>query len=231
MPGNFNPSPITTGAERGHIEEILLDGLLEADGTALAKDVNSVVWAERNAEARALAYLWHLSQRFANQADPDRLTDFLARWERILGLRPTAADTETSRRAKVRAKRALDGQPASRGVVNDLMLTVLGDVYAGIVNTTSAEALGYVPGGATVAGGATLGDGAWYSTIAHVVILVTQPAGWPDDAFYEAVGQIGQYLDGLLPAWDSWDWIRDGVGGAGFYLDDDHNLDNERFDI
>jgi hypothetical protein len=228
--GGFNPSPTKAGAERGHLEEVLLESLLEADGTALAKGSTSFVWAEHVAESRAVAYLWHTLGRFTNQWDPDRVTDFLSRWETILGLRPLPSDSENARRAKVQAKRALFGVPPTQQVVSDLLTTVLGGLFAGLVHTSSALAVGAVPGGATVPGGVTLPDGDWTSSIAHVDVLLVEPATVDDPTFYAAAGQLGAYLDDLLPAWVTWDWVRDGPGGPGFYLDDDHNLDNERFD-
>jgi len=228
--GAFNPAPTKTGAERGHVEEILLDSLLETDGTALASEVDSFVYAERVAEARAIAYLWHLNQRCANQWDPDRMTDFLPRWEKILGLRPLVTDTDNARRAKVRAKMESYGEPGTLQVVNDLMRVVLGSLYVGIVNTPSSAAVGQVPGGCVVLGGASLADGDWYSTIAHVAFQTVQPAGVSDATFYDAIGQIASFVDDLLPGWVTWDWFLDGGHGSGFYLDEDKNLDNQRFD-
>lgn len=232
MPGNFNPSPLTTGAEKGRLEEVLLADGLDADGTALAKDVDSFVWAERNAEARALAYLWHLNRRMANQWDPRRMTDFLPRWEKILGLRPLAGATDVARRAAVLAKMQLFGQPGTQQVLTDLLHTLFDElgIFVGIVNTSSAVAVGTVPGGATVPGGVTLPDGDWYSSIAHLAIETVQPDGVDDPTFYDAVGQIAQAIDGIVPAWVTFDWFLDGSHGAGFYLDEEKNLDNQRFD-
>ncbi len=49
-----------------------------------------------------------------------------------------------------------------------------------------------------------------------------------DAEFYPQVGKIYQYLHILLPAWCNFDWFQDGINGAGFYLDEDYNLDNMR---
>lgn len=230
MSGNFNPSPEKSGASRGHVEEALVDGLVEAQGTGLASDVSSFAWAEANAEARTIAYLWHLSNRAANQWDPRRMTDFLPRWERILGLRPSPGAPDTTRRAAVLAKMELYGQPGTQQVVSDLLTVLLGDVYVSLVHTGAASAVGQLPGGVSVPGGVTLPDGDWYSTIAHLAVEVTQPSSVDDAAFYEAVAGIAGFLDDLLPTWVTFDWFLDGGGGAGFYLDTDKNLDNQRFD-
>lgn len=235
MSGAFNPSAIKSGAEAGHIEEVLQDALVDADGTALASDVDSFVWAEHLAEARAIAYLWHTNKRMANQWDTSRMTDFLPRWEKILGIRPLFMQNETDRRANVRAKLEAFGQPATQQVIQDILSVVLQDVFVSIVNTSSADATGWVAGGVTVPGGVTLPDGTpagltWYSTIAHLAIETQQPSGMSDADFYEAVGQISQFLDDLVPAWVTYDWFLDGGNGAGFYLDEEKNLDNQRFD-
>jgi len=230
MSGNLNPSPEKFGASRGHIEEALLDGLLEAQGTGLAVDVDSFAWVECNAEARTLAYLWHLQTRMANQWDPDRMTDFLPRWERILGLRVLPGTAAVTRRAAVKAKLELYGQPGTQQVVTDLLTVLLGDLFAGLVHTPSTSAVGQVPGGATVPGGPVLADGDWYSTIAHLAIETVQPTGIDDATFYAAVAGIAGFLDDLLPTWVTFDWFLDGGAGAGFYLDTEKNLDNQRFD-
>lgn len=235
MSGAFNPSPIKSGAEKGHIEEALLDALVDADGTALSPDVDSYVWAEHLAESRAIAYLWHTNKRMANQWDPSRMTDFLPRWEKILGIRPLPGENDVSRRAKVKAKMEAYGDLATQQVVQDLLSTVLGDIFVGIVNTPSTDATGWVAGGVTVPGGVTLPNGTpagltWYSTIAYLAIETQQPLNMSDAEFYDAVGQISQFLDDLIPAWVTFDWFLDGGSGSGFYLDEEKNLDNQRFD-
>lgn len=228
MSGGTDPSPRRSGGQKGRPTEIILGSLIEGQGTALSDSTSGPLWAEAVAEARCINYLWELNRRMANQWDPLRMTDFLSRWERIYGISPLATDTPVDRRRKVGAKIAAFGQPPSRQVVADLMSAVLGSVYVGLVVTPSSIALGHVPGGISIPGGVTLTDGNWYSDIAHLDVQVQQPAGMPDATFYATVGQVRQYLDDLLPSWVTADWFRDGSHGAGFYLDDTFNLDNER---
>lgn len=230
MPGAFDPSPRRFGGQAGRPVEIILDALLEGQGTALTDEVGSAQWAERLAEARCLAYLWDLNRRMANQWDPLRMSDFLPRWEKIYRIRPLSTDTLVDRRAKVLAKRQAYGQKPSQQVVRDLMAVVLGPVFVGLVVTPSTSAVGHVPGGATVPGGVTLTDGDRSSSIAHLDIEVTQPDGMTDSVFYETVGQIRGYLDDLMPSWVTFDWFRDGTHGIGFFLDENNDLDNQRFD-
>ncbi len=235
MSGAFNPSPLKSGAEKGHIEEVLLNDLVEADGTALSPDVDSYVWAEHLAESRCIAYLWHTTKRMANQWDPERMSDFLPRWEKILGIRPPYGSNDEDRRGAIKAKLASFGEPPTQQVVEDLLEVLINGIFVQLVNTSSVDAVGWVAGGVSVPGGVTLPDGTsagltWYSTIAHLAIETQVPFGMKEDDFYTTVGQITQFLDDLVPGWVTFDWFLDGVNGAGFYLDEEQNLDNQRFD-
>lgn len=229
MSGGFDPAPRHFGGSAGQLSEVLLDALLEANGSAVTTEQASYAYAECFAESRCLTYLWELNQRLANQWDPVRMTDFLARWESIYETKPLSTDTPNDRRAKIAAKLAAYGLPATQQVVTDLLSVVLGEVFVGVVLTPSTIALGQCPGGATLPGGVTLADGPWYSTIAHLAVETIQPAGMPDTTYYETVGQVRAYLDNLIAAWCSVDWFKDGVHGPGFFLDET-NLDVERFD-
>jgi len=243
--GAFNPSPTKAGAERGHIEEVILAGLLEADGTALAKDTTSFVWAERFAESRCIAYLHHLVQRMANQWDPQRMSDFLGRWSANYAIVVLPSDLDADVRRKIGAKIAINGQPPTQQVVNDYLTAVLGSVFVGIANTSSSQAVtyigitadnaafGYAGGGATIPGGLTIADGSslgitWYSTIANVDVLVAQPASMGAADFATTIGQVHVALDDILPAWATFGLVADGAHGAGFFLDEP-NLNLERF--
>src|SRR5437868_5990182 len=114
MPGVFDPAPRRFGGQAGRPEELILEALIEGHGSALADDVGTYQWAEHLAEARCIAYLWGLNRRMANQWDPERMTDFLPRWEAIRGLTPLSSDTPVSRRAKVLAKVQADGLPPTQ---------------------------------------------------------------------------------------------------------------------
>ncbi len=78
-------------------------------------------------------------------------------------------------------------------------------------------------------------------TVAHILVRIQKPAGATEAMFYEAAGKVAPALDPLVPAWVTFDWYRaplstpiNVVGGpsaGGFYLDDEHNLDNNVFDV
>jgi len=230
MTGNFNPSPQKFGASTESAYETILNSLMEQDGTALSKDGESIVWAENNALARALADLWSTNNKLANQWNPEKMTDFIPRWEKILGIVPGRFSTDVDRRDAIGIKLANFGKAGTQQVINDLLESILQDVYVNIVNGDFSTAIGFVPGGATIPGGATLGDGAWYSTLAYVAIKTLQPFNMNNATFYERVGQIYPFLDNFLPAWVDFNWFRNGTHGDGFFLDDENNLDNEAFD-
>lgn len=75
-------------------------------------------------------------------------------------------------------------------------------------------------------------DGDWSSSTAYILILVQQPDTMTDDEFYKIVGDIDGLLEDILPVWVTFNWGRaNSLGEAGFILDDEHNLDNEFFDV
>lgn len=230
MSGKFNPSPVFGGDESNHIIEIFLNALNDADGTALSKEEDSFNYAENFATARALADLWSANKRLSYQFDPNKMTDYLGRWENILNIIPDPDATDNQRRSIIAQRFADYGKNPNQQVITDLLRLLLGDIFAEIINSTYDIASGFVPGGEVIPGGANLADGDWSSSIAHLLIRVTQPANITDEKFYKTVGEIDRALENILPAWVNFEWGRynsDGYGG--FILDDPHNLDNEYF--
>ena len=77
---------------------------------------------------------------------------------------------------------------------------------------------------------------------ADFLVRLQKPDGFSEGEFYEQAGKVTSLLDDVLPAWCTFDWYRAPTGGpavtvaggpsaGGFYLDQDHNLDNHVFDI
>lgn len=230
MSGGFNPSPVKFGGQAGHREEVIVESLLEADGTAFSKERESIVWAEREADARCLAYVWGLNRRMTLQRDPRKMTDFLPRWEAILGIVPPPTMSAKRRRAIVELRFRSEGATPDASTVQAAVELAINGTFDAIVHTTSADSIGSVPGGAVIPGGVTLPDGDWRSTIANIAVKVQRPAYLSDAEFYALVAETSTALDDLLPAWVTFDWYIDGGSGSGFFLDDEHNLDNEIFD-
>jgi hypothetical protein len=163
MSGGFDPSPVKFGGQAGHREEVIVDSLLEADGTAFSKERASIVWAEREADARCLAYMWGLNRRLTLQRDPRRMTDFLPRWERILGIVPPPTMSAKRRRAIVELRFTTENATPDASAVQAALELALDGTFIKVVRKTSAESIGSVPGGFAVSGGVSLPDGPWRS--------------------------------------------------------------------
>jgi hypothetical protein len=191
-----------------------------------------IVGAQANAFARAICYDgWFLNERLANQWDALRMTDFVARWEKIYALTPSPTDSLTVRRQRIAVAQARTGY-GNFQAVNDALSALLGPLYVTIINTASGSASVFTPAGWPVGSVDPTGQLDWYSTVAYLAIQVQQPSNWTDSDFYPALGAANVLLDGILPAWVTWSFIRRDVSGStrvGFWLDEGKNLDNEAF--
>lgn len=227
---SFNYSPSSFGGSADHVSEIFLKALNQADGDAVSHEVDSFMYAENFAASRVISDLWSTNVRMTYQFDPNKMTDFLSRWENILNIIPDPDATSSQRRSVVKQKFSAVGQNPTQQVINDLLSALLGSVYVSILNNNYTTASGGVPGGESVPGGATLIDNDWYSSIAYIGVLITQPSSISDEKFYQTAGNIDSFLEDILPAWTTFAWIRNNSDDeCGFILDDEHNLDNSYF--
>jgi hypothetical protein len=184
---------------------------------------------------------WATNERLAALWDGKRMPDdIVARWERILAIRPRASDSMQARRERVAEKFASAGTPALPGVLAGTLSSDLGDFFVAIEHIGYSIAKIYVPDG-TYPWGTTSTVSPWYSTVAYVLVKLQKPTGYTEAEFYERAGQVFSLVDALVPAWVVVDWYREPVSGgisvsggpssAGFFLDDEHNLDNNVFDV
>jgi len=240
--GGLSPSPERSGGGRPTIGRVL-DSLVAQLGSAYDGSTNTTVWAYAIAYARAIAELYSTNLRLSHQWDPARMTDFLPRWEVILGLHPAPTDTVVARRAAVGLAMSRIGKRPTYQAVVDQLTAVLGPVPFSIVHGSSATAnvwtpiiwpMGSHPTGSTFTPAMApyvQPLPGWYSTVAEITIIVSKPAGIGDGDFYTRLGAIHTVLDPLLPAWVTWNWIRQDIHpGAGFFLDEP-NLDAEGFRV
>lgn len=239
--GGFHPYPRRFGGSRSDLEA-MHNSLANQRGTAVdANTVENTAWLETMAFARALVFDgWGTNKRLSHQWDPRRMTDMLSRWEAILALRPSPSDTGVARRARVLQRFARFGGVANTSRLTSELTENLGDVFVAVEHLTVAAASVYVPSASYPWGVVGTPDGDWSSTVAHVLILLQKPDGWSETEFYEAATQAAEIADAILPAWVSFAWYRaplstpiavsGGPSQAGFYLDDEHNLDNNIFD-
>ena len=242
--GGLQPFPRRFGRTAGQSVEVVTNSILSQLGTAYDSSTTSKVWVKATATARALCDVAETSQRLRNQFDPNRLTVFLPRWEAIFGITPPPGSTHGSRRLAVAARWTVLGQVANGGGLVAVLQRLLRNTFVAVVHTAASAATSIVPasvvagaGGApagtvTVSGkspGGAITTGYWSSTTHHLAFQVTQPAWMLDADYYREVGQTSNgLLRGFLPAWVTFSSFRDGPFGPGFYLDDPHNLDNER---
>ncbi len=238
--GGKAPYPRRMGGGKTLVATIL-ESLNQQRGTAYDVSESSPVYAENMAMARALANAWSTNQRLANQADPLRMTDTLPRWEKILDLHPLPTDTEPVRRAAVAKAFERIGKTFNRSRLQQLVERELGPFYLGTYYIPLALAIVTVPD-SSYPFGTPNPDYPWSSNACKVLIHVQKPAGYSWGDFLEVVGRLGPVLDQALTAWQPWDWyvspslyapvnVVNGPVGAGFYLDDEHNLDFEIFDV
>lgn len=241
--GGYHPYPRRFGGGKPALQTFH-ESLNSQRGTALdAGNSTTTAWLEDMALMRAIVFDgWHTNQRLAHQWDPRRMTDMLERWERILKLRPAPGRTDKERRDAV-----LERFERFAGVANHAKLikhleTVLGDAFVGVEYITVANAVVVVPDGSYPWGTPTTDSTRpWSSTVARILVQITKPTGWTESQFYEAAAKVGPIVDAIAPAWVTYDWYRapegyppivvsGGPQAAGFYLDAEHNLDNNVFD-
>lgn len=235
--GGYFPYPRTFGGGRPRLQ-IIHDALNAARGTAFdATNQSTIVWVENMAYARALCFDGYgTNDKLANQSDPARMTDYLPRWEKIFRIPVPVDASPYERRLEVakRFRRFVDST-GLHARLRDTLREVLGDVFGALEYIDPSIAAIYVPDNTYPYGTVQPGH-PWYSTVCHILVLLTKPANYTEGEFYAAAAKIFPAVDSFLPAWVSLDWYRRPVGTpvnvsggpsqAGFYWDNEHNLDN-----
>lgn len=224
--GGYSPGAEKYGGGPNLLQRIV-ESLNTARGTGYDTEQSGNVFAENMAFARSLGAAWSSNSRFGHQWDPARMTDFLPRWESILGLSTQAGDTDGARRDRVARPFARFGKQFSLRQITDELTDALGDSFVTIEFTDLAGAIIHWPGD-----GSDTPANPWYSTVATIRARLTQPVGLNPGDFYGFAGLSTEILDALVPAWANFIWYRaDAVTDLiGFYLDSEHNLDNSIFD-
>ncbi len=220
--GGYCPLPLRLGGGESRLREIyesLNDGL----GTAYDTSDSSPVTAETEADASTIEAVWSANERLKNQWDPNALTDFLSRWEKIFGLSPKRTDSDNLRRAKVALKfRALGG--AVYATLSDTCTALLGSAFVGIEYTDLAHANAHWPGGSPAE------VDQWSSTIAYILIRITLPGSLTLHEFLAKLRETLSFLADVLPVWVVFNYgAFNSTAANGFLLDDPMNLDWETF--
>jgi hypothetical protein len=242
--GGYHPYPRRFGGNKYDgkpLVEVLHESLNAQRGAAFDNDsATSISSAETEAWARALAYDgWETNERMSLQWDPRRVTDMLPRWEQIFKIRPLPGSSEVSRRAELSRRWARFGFTSHHAYMETELQSRLGDFFVGIEYTSPSVATVISPD-ASYPWGVQVDGVPWSSTVGHILVRLQKPAGASEAAFYEAAGKVFPTLDPILNAFVTFDWYRTplvpisvvgGPSAAGFYLDEDPNLDNSVFDV
>lgn len=209
--------PLRCGnGNRADVQQIA-SSLLAQRGDAITTEVGSVMWVETQAWARAIYSIWAVNQKMAFQFDPHKMTDFLPRWESILGIAALPTDTIQQRQARITARFLLVNKMPDTQAVTDLLKANLGTTFLEIINTPASTAFTQFPGGVDIIGGAqNVGNGPWYSEVQNIFVETFRPPVMTDNQFYATINQIFPLLNGYLPAYDTFDWFWDSFSDDGY---------------
>jgi len=236
--GGYSPAPHQFGGASGTSLEGLQDTIAASMGGGLTNDPQTLLWAENHASARVWLDLYGLVDRLANQWDPYRITDFLPRWEAILGITPPRGSSLADRRREVLIRQILIGKGTVISALQDFLTLALNGIFDTIEYTDADTPDRYCPGGGAIPGGPTLLDGnalgsdmsPYYTRVGYIVVKVKKPGDISEEEFYRRVSTMYNTVGGLIAGWVGWDWVRESPQGPGFFLDEDLNLDNQAFD-
>lgn len=239
--GGYHPYPRRFGGSANSQLETIHTDLNSARGSAYDPQPKSIVWLENMAWARAITFDgWGANERMSYQMDPVRVTDMMHRWERIFAIIPPFDSTESERRLVLTRRWQRFGVLANHSTIRTKLEEGLGDFFVAVEYISLSNAVVHSPD-ASYPWGTQVDAIPWYSTVAHILVLMQVPQGGTEADFYQAAGKVLQILDPIIPTWVTVDWYRESachaginvVGGpskAGFFLDCPHNLDNQVFD-
>lgn len=240
--GGSCPFPRAFGGDA----DMELEALIASQNSQLGNGYNTERGTQVNVESEAIArMIWGAfgsNQRLGFMCDPWKMPkETIPRWEQIMFL-PNGQNLRISqRRARIAEKWARFGKTINAYYLDTLLRAKASDIYVQIEHISYDNANIHVPE-AGYDFGTVAEDGAapWSSSIHHILILVEKPASYTELDFYNAVGAIPLALDTVLSSWTTFDWYRrpestpitviGGPSQGGFYLDDEHNLDNNVFD-
>ncbi len=230
--GGLHPYPRRFGGGKSRLE-VIHTSLNAQRGTALdTSNVDSIVWIEDLALARAIEAAWSLNVRLGNQWDPLRVTDMLSRWEKAMRLVVLPGASKIERRAALAKQWQRFGALVNIGQMSAQLTDLLGDVFVSLDFIGYDVAVIHVPDGTYPWGTESVGA-PWYSTTMHMLVRTQVPTGYSEQDYLGIAGKVFPLLDGIMPAWMTWSVYRpgpisyavtDGPTAGGFYLDTPHNL-------
>ncbi len=196
--------------------------LQAARGSAYTTKRSTLVHAENLAMARMCGWLNRQAEKLPANSLPATADEKLEYWVKVLGIRTSASDERWRIRQRCAAKYQASVGPTATAIDNALA-TLLGDSFVQThrqVGTTLASppAITYWPGVNPGPSSHDLGDGAWLSERAHLVVEVQQ-SSLDLSQFLRLVNvDMFELLDRMLPAWVTFDWALAPLAD-GFLLD------------
>lgn len=243
--GKYHPYPRRFGGGRyggKPLLQVVHESLNAQRGAAFdTESETSIASIESLAWARAIVFDgWEVNARLGHQWDAWRTTDMLPRWERIFKIRPAPGASERARRAVLAGRWSAFGASANHARIVTALERELGDFFVDVEYIDINNAVIHVPD-TSYPWGSVVAGVPWYSTVAHLLVRLQKPTGATEAQFYEAAGKVVTTLDPVVSAFATFDWYRapesgtpievsGGPSAAGFYLDNEHNLDNSVFD-
>ena len=228
--GGLAPFPKRFGSSQGGSLEAITKSLVASRGPLFdPNDTTTIAWVESHAIARAIWELYETADRARNQFDPMRMSDFVPRWESILGISPMPSANMNDRRKAI-AKRfgALLGG-LHLGPLYAL-LRFYSDISATLKTwrTTDTGVISHVYQSIAVPGGVTISaDGRWGSSIHSLTFICAQPAtmAWAD--FVARMGELEADLYDTLSSWTTYFVVTEASDATLSFSLDEANLDLE----
>lgn len=222
------------------VTEAIFDSLNAQFGTGYdTKTVGNIVYIRNLALAKAIASAWVFNKCIANQGNPLKLSVFLDRQEEMRGLPSDPSLNDNQRRQRVLDLISRTGEDADYQFISDRLRSILGPVFGALEFVPLTSALIHSPDPSYPFGTQVPGY-PWYSTVCHILVYTVQPSNWSEGQYRAAIGPAKAFLDAVLPAWLTYTLYRapavgtpisvpGGPSHAGFYLDNQHNIDSSIF--
>lgn len=177
-----------SGSAEDELANVILQTLKLAFGEGAYDPDSPELELELVAVSRALTALWGACESLGNQFDPNRITSFLSRWEKILGIIPNPSLSQQERQNELAFRMRYRGNPTISSIHNFLS-EILGEVFIEILPRDNT------------ADGYTHSTNPWFSKISSLPIRIYQPAGMSDADFSRMRNTYKRYLSEFAPAY------------------------------
>jgi hypothetical protein len=213
MPGRY--SLFFRGGDQSNSRlELLHKSLNESLGTGFTSEENTIISTINYVIAKEFAYAYEFIDGLSSQQLPFSMSIFLSRWEKILGIYPSANSSLYERRKIIAAKFKLKSKPPTVPNISDAIRSYIGDVFIRLEFNRSTQNRGKFPGGLAIPGGVTLADGNWTSNLSTLKIHIWQPRDKDENLlmsnakFQSLRNSFNTFLINYLPAYMNFSTVR-----------------------